>query len=344
MNKINNINNLNKKNDENQLEFENKKILLIIYYDNIISEESDIKTFEEIINKIKFNNIYFFLYVFTISKDFNFGKVRRNLYDTPMIELHKLESEKRSDLLSLITYDLEKNKKFLPQLTKNQIKELIKKTNGYPNDIYLLALFMSCCKDCEKKIINDSNIKINLEEIIFNYFLENDDIFEKNDGNMIKKIFSIFTILKLGIRDDILDIFFTKEEIELIKNRLNLIIFAENDENGKNYALDSSFRSLIKLLFIGKEYEKVFICNLKCILKKYALILRYLVHLQNCGNQNFEFHAGINNNFWFCVNGKKISSNFKSDYKNFNKSRNPSQKIYFDDVKYFIKYIRFIFR
>jgi ribosomal protein S17E len=52
-----------------------------------------------------------------------------------MIELHKLESEKRLDLLSLITYDLEKNKKFLPQLTKNQIKELIKKTNGYPNDI-----------------------------------------------------------------------------------------------------------------------------------------------------------------------------------------------------------------
>ena len=337
MNKINIINNLNKKNDENQLEFENKKILLIIYYDNIISKESEIKNFEEIINKIKFNNIYFFLYVFTISKNFNFGKVRLNLYDTPMIELHKLESEKRLDLLSLITYDLEKNNiKFLTKLTKNLIKELIKKTNGYPNDIYLLALFMSCSKDCYNKIINDSNIKINLEEIIFNYFIENDDIFEKNDGNMIKKIISIFTILKLGIRDDILDIFFAEKEIKLIKNRLNLIIFEENDEKGTNYVLDSSFRSLIKSLFIEKEYEKVFICILKSILKKYALILRYLVNSQKCGNQNFEFHAGIINNFWFSVNGKKISSNFKSDYKNFNKSRNPPQKIYFDDVKYFI--------
>ena len=253
-----------------------------------------------------------------------------------MIELHKLESEKRSDLLSLITYDLEKNKKFLTQLTKNQIKELIKKTNGYPNDIYLLALFMSCSNDCYNKIINDSNIKINLEEIIFNYFLENDDIFEKNDGNIIKKIFSIFTILKLGIRDDILDIFFTKKEIELIENRLNLIIFVEKDEKGMNYVLDSSFRSLIKSLFLGKEYEKVFKCSLKYILKKYALILRYLVNLQKCDNPNFEFHAGINNNFnnfWFSVNGK-ISSTFQKEYKKFKTNR--TQKIYFDDVKYFI--------
>ena len=232
------------------------------------------------------------------------------------------------------------NIKFLTKLKNKQIKELIIKTNGYPNDIYLLALFMSCFKDCYNKITNDSNIKINLEEIIFINFIENNennDIFEKNDDeNMIKKIFSIFTVLKLGIRDDILDIFFNKKEIDLIEKRLNLIIFAENDENGKNYVLDSSFRNLIKSLFIRKEHEKVFICSLKFILEKYALILRYLVNSQNYENKNFEFHAGINNNFnnfWFSVNGK-ISSTFQKEYKKFKTNR--TQKIYFDDVKYFI--------
>ena len=85
-----------------------------------------------------------------------------------MIELHKLEIEKRSDLFDLISYDLEKNRK-LAKLNSTQNKDLIKKTNGYPNDIYLLASFMSFFNDCYK-IINDSNIKTknkNLEEIIF---------------------------------------------------------------------------------------------------------------------------------------------------------------------------------
>jgi hypothetical protein len=354
-NKINNITNSNNKNDENQMEFDNTKILLIIYFDNIISEISDIKTFEEIINKINFNykekineiknnnkeiinknksNNICFLYVFTIAKEFNFKKVKRNLYDTPMIELHKLEMEKRSDLFDLISNDLEKNRK-ITKLISTKFKDLIKKTNGYPNDIYLLTSFMSFFNDCYK-IINESNDKTknkNLEEIIFLHFIEND---EKMFDNKIKKIFSIFTILKLGIRDDILNIFFDKKEIDLIENRLNLIIFTENDEIGKNYVMDSSFRSVVKSLLKEKEYEEEFIGNLIFILEKYALILRYLVDSRNYGNITFQFHAGINkdfNSFWFSVNGKNISSKFKKEYNEF-KSSFP--KIYFDDVKYFI--------
>jgi hypothetical protein len=218
-NKINSINNSKNEIDEDEIEFDNTKILLIIYYDNIILKESDIKAFEEIINKIKCNNFYF-LYVFTIAKEFNIENVKCNLHDTPMIKLKKLELSKRSDLFDLVCNDFEKNRK-LTKLTSTQNKDLFNKTNGYPNDIYLLILFMSCFNDCYKKIMNDSNDKTknkNLEEIIFLHFLEND---EKMFENKIKKIFSIFTILKLGIRDDILNIFFDIKEIDLIKKRLN---------------------------------------------------------------------------------------------------------------------------
>ena len=334
-NKINSINNSNKEIDEDEIEFDNTKILLIIYYDNIILKESDIKAFEEIINKIKCNNFYF-LYVFTIAKEFNIENVKRNLHDTPMIKLKKLELAKRSDLFDLISNDFEKNIK-LTKLRSTQNKDLFNKTNGYPNDIYLLILFMSCFNDCYKKIMNDSNDKTknkNLEEIIFINFLEND---EKMFENKIKKIFSIFTILKLGIRDDILNIFFDKKEIDLIKKRLNLIIFVEKDEKGKNYALDSSFRSTLKSLLKEEEYEKDFIGYLNFILEKYALILRHLVYSKNYVNKysQFQFHAGINNDFnsfWFSVNGKKISSNFKAEYQKYKSD----PEIYFDDVKYFI--------
>ena len=331
MNKIKNINNSNKKIDESQMEFDNKKILLIIYYDNIISEESDIKTFEEIVNKIKCNNIYF-LYVFTIAKEFNFGKVKRNLYDTPMIELHKLESGKRLDLFNLICYNLEKNIKKFMRPTNNQLKELLNKTNGYPNDIYLLVLFISYFKERSSKIINDSNNKKNIEEIIFMNFIENEEKF----GNKMKKIFSIFAILKLGVRDDILNLFFDEKEINLIENRLNLVILEEKDEKGKNYVLDSSFRNLVKSLLMDKKYEDELINNLNLILEKYAIILRYLVNSQKYKDKYFQFHAGENqdfNDFWFSVNEKKIRSNFQDEYEKF---KNSSGIIYFDVVKYFI--------
>ena len=57
------------------------------------------------------------------------------------------------------------------------------------------------------------------------------------------------------IREDVLQVFFEKDEISLIKNELNFIIFCEKDEKGKSYSLDSSFKDLIKEL-LNKEYEK----------------------------------------------------------------------------------------
>jgi hypothetical protein len=135
-NKINSINNSKNEIDEDEIEFDNTKILLIIYYDNIILKESDIKAFEEIINKIKCNNFYF-LYVFTIAKEFNIENVKCNLHDTPMIKLKKLELSKRSDLFDLVCNDFEKNRK-LTKLRSTQNKELFNKTNM---DILMIFIY-----------------------------------------------------------------------------------------------------------------------------------------------------------------------------------------------------------
>lgn len=312
-NKIKNIK-LNIKNDENQMEIDNELILLIIYYDKIISEERDIKIFEEIIRKLKDNNIKY-LFVFTIAKNFRIERVKHNLYDTPTIELNKLDYEKRMDLFNLISYKR--------KITKNKIKELVNMINGYPNDIFLLVLFTSCFNDYYNIVKNMKQDKNTLEKLIFTKFIE-------KFGEKMKKVLSIFTILRLGIRGDILNKFFKEEEINFIENTLDLLIYVENDEKGKNYIMDSSFRSLVKSILM-ENYKEEFLIYLCFILKNYALIFRYLVHSNK--SKTSEFHAAIHSYFWFSVNEKKIRSQFKTDFEQFKKS---SPKIYFDEVKYFI--------
>jgi hypothetical protein len=220
-------------NDDNQLENDLTKILLIINTDFIITDENDVFILEDLINRIK-DKKFSYLFAFTINKKFNFAQIKNKLQRrTPMIELDKLQQDKRLNLF----YSINTKKK--DHLKKQE--EIIKKTNGFPNEIYLRTLFIKCFFDEIKNIDVD---KIT-NEFIFK------KIFQKYKVN---KIFSIFTN-KIGIREDVLQVFFEKDEISLIKNELNFIIFCEKDEKGKSYSLDNSFKDLIKEL-LNKEYEK----------------------------------------------------------------------------------------
>ena len=301
--------------DENQFDFEEKKILLIINLDYVIYDENDISTMEELINKIK-DKHFNYLFAFTINNDIPIQRIKKKLSRTPLIELGKLENTKRKNLFHSIIYNL-KNKESI----KKKGEELIKYANGYPNDIYLSILFINCF--CEE--LNNLNIDKIKNDIIFSKLID-------KYGNKIKKIFSIFTILKLGIREDILTMFFLKEEIDFIKKELKYIIFEEIDENGKNYYIDNSYKDLIQNILTQKYYNE-FLKYLMVVLKNYSIVLRYLVnHSKYPYNFCFQFHAGINKGFWLSVNELDFKEKFKKDYEDF---ENKKINIYFDEVKYF---------
>ena len=303
--------------EENQSETDMKKILLIINFDDPINDEDYVKYFEILISKVKDKYINY-LFAFSIYKNLLFPNIKKKLYNIPLIELKKLDMDYRIDLYNLINYDLKKQNK---KLFKSKEKELMNKTNGYPNGIYLMTLYINCFY--EK--INNTNID---ELSVGNIFKS---LIEKYEKKM-KKILSIFAILKLGIRDDILDLFFDKEEINFIINDLKYIIFVEKDDHGKNYMLDSSFKMIIRKI-MEEKYQNEYINYLYLILKNYAIIFRYLVNYsQYPYDICFEFHAGINKAFWFSVNEIMYKEKFLREYEKFKKL---GRKIYFDDVKYF---------
>jgi len=315
INKKNQIKENMKVDEDNQLELEEKKILLIINIDYIILDENDIFTLEELINKIK-DKYFNYLYAFTISRELSFSNIKKKLLRTPLIELDKLENQKRLNLFYSISYNL--NNK---ELIKKQEEALVKNTNGYPNDIYLKTLYINCCYD----EVNNIDFDKLTNDYIFNKLIE-------KYSKKFKKIISIFTILKLGIREDIFPIFFNEEEIKFIKKELNYLIFVEIDKKGKNYFIDSSYKKLIIKIFL-KKYLEEFSNNLIFILKNYAIIFRYLVNHTNYPyNICFEFHAGINRDFWFSINESSYNKKFMQEYKNFENIKN---EIYFDNVKYY---------
>ena len=305
--------------DENQSEFDEKKILLIINIDYIICDENDISIFEELIGKIN-DNYFHYLLAFTINNNLSFIKAKKKLQKSPLIELGKFEFDKRQNLFYLINYYLKNIK-----LPKAKEDKLIKSSNGFPNQIYLRALFINLFKE----EINNLDFDALTNEIIFNKLIE-------KYGKKIKKIFSVFSILKLGIREDILQIFFDIEEIDFIKKNLKYLIFEEIDEidekEKKNYTIDSSFKDLI-IEIMRVKYPEEFLSYLNLILKNYAIIFRYLVdHTNYPYNFCFEFHAGINKGFWLSVNDSSCNKKFFKEYKNF---KDNNREIYFDEVKYF---------
>ena len=302
---------LNINDDDNR--FENK-ILLIINFNYIITDKNDVSILESLINKIKDKYINY-LYCFTISRELEFPVVEQKLRKTRMIVLDKLEDEKRLN----IYYNLkEKNESFEKE------KEIIKKTNGLPNEIFLRATYIKCFYE-EINIIDINKLT---NEIIIQ------KIIEKYEKIKITKIFSIFTILKLGIREDVLNMFLENNEIKFIQNELKNMIFYETDKYGKNYTIDSSFKDIIENILLKDKYRSDFLSYLNLIFKNYSLIFRYLVNNSNYPyNICFQFHAGINKGFWSSVNESKLKDKFEQEYKKLELKDNTI--IYFDDVKYF---------
>ena len=77
----------------------------------------------------------------------------------------------------------------------------------------------------------------------------NDFINETQKEFKLKNILQIFYILKFGLRDDILHIFFEEKEIDEIKNNLNYLIIVEADSNGNNYLIDGFFKEKLKIIY-----------------------------------------------------------------------------------------------
>ena len=223
-------------NNDNQLENNMIKILLIININFVITEENDAFILEEYINKIQ-DKQFSYLYAFSINEKLKFAQIKNKLRRTPMIELDKLQQEKRMNLYFSISSNLKTKYNFKQQ------EEIIKKTNGYPNEIYLRTLYI---KHFFKEVKNIDIDKLT-NEVIFK------KIFDQY-GKRVIKIFSFFTNNSV-IREDVLNIYFEKEEINLIKNELSFIIFCERDDKGKNYSLDSSFKGIIKEL-LNSDYKK----------------------------------------------------------------------------------------
>ena len=152
----------------------------------------------------------------------------------------------------------------------------------------------------------------------------------------LDKILSIFYILKLGLRKDILDLFFTSDEIKIIKGQLNYIITSEVDSKGKYYFMDTYFYSKIKK-YLNKYLNDKNKLNsyIKIILSNYAYIFRYLVNNSKVHYEIYkEFHAGINQGLWSNI----YNSSFNEEYNEIIKQIK-EKKIFFDEERYYYNII-----
>ena len=292
-------------------DFENKKILIIVYFNFVVK---NIEKFEQFINESYKESYkdYYFLYAFTEEKD----KIIPLNYVS--IQLNKFKNYQEQKLLKyLINSDDEK------KIQNIEITDY----NMCPNDIYLKALYITLYGDEKDKFKKD---KAELIKKVLDY--------NKSDKINIKKIFCIFCLLKYGISKDFLPFLFsknTKEYIDFIEDKLKYIIFVEKNEKETIYKMDNSYINLIreKKIFLENEYYKdIYKENIKLIIKKYSLFFRYLVK-----NSKFpydisvEFHAGVSNEFW------QDNTTFKNDDDNFSEElneKNKNNEFYFDDVIY----------
>ena len=296
-----------------------QKILLIIVFNFIIY---DFRNVEDAIKNIqnKYSNCIF-LCSCTIE---NFIEQK----DSNKIKLDKL---KKNSVMSLLEYI---NEELFDYKEKKSIKELqkLKKLSDYPNYFFLEAMYFK--KFGNEKLFKQKYLNYNKTNAVE---LLNDFINDTQKEFKLKNILPIFYILKLGIRDDILHIFFDEKEIDSIKNNLNYLIVCEADSNGNNYLFDGFFREKLKIILEEnyrnkndkkKEDYKNYLLK---VLENYAKIFRYIVN-----NSDFpynlckEFHAGINQGFWFSIYNTK----FKSLYDSFLENEN-NKNIYFDDIRYF---------
>ena len=374
------INNIN--NDNENTGFENKNILIIIYFNFIIRGDNDIKSLEKIIREL--NESFYYLFVFTISKTIKRKDKNKQLINFSSIELkpfgeqekknkekifnNLLKIERNIENLNLInellnetkgwihcttfenkifqekkickdTIIKNKKKKNNNQQNKERQEEAEKQTkdnknevnnNGCseacpydcpgdkaksPNDIYLMALYINLFS-------KNKNIKEEMKNMPHSQIIREILNYEQNDIN-IKTIFSIFCILKFGISDDILKLFFNDKEIKFIKENLNYLIFVEKNKNESIYYMDNSYIDLVMQILID-EFEDTLLTSLKSILKNYALIFKHIAyHSDFPYNIIMQLHP--QNDFW------EPNDDLNKEYEDFEKKH---KQFFFDDVVY----------
>ena len=316
-----------KSNDSSIIEGEfisgfSQKILLIVIFNSLIKEKSEFRNIEDTINSIAHKNSnIIFLYTCNVE---NFMIEQKGL------DRVKLDKLKNNNVLSFLDYINEEIFDYKEKKNSKKFKKL-KKLSDYPNYFLLEAMYIKKFgseKALKQKYLNDN--KTDAVELL------KDFIDEAGKEFNLKNILPIFYIIKLGLRDDILHIFFEEREIADIKNNLNYLVTYETDSEGNNYYIDGYFiQKLEKILedkYKTKNNKKDF-CKkyLLKIMENYAKIFRYIVNFSDfVYNLCKEFHAGINQGFWFSL----YDSNFKDKYENFLKKQN-QRKIYFDDIRYF---------
>jgi len=355
------------KDNENKIDYDIKKILIIVYFNFVIKREN-LKNLEQLINES--NNNYYFLYTFTINQNIENIK-KKKIINFSSIILDEVDKEMTYKILNKIL------KKPNLNINEKTIKEIFEETKGCPNQRKYGCLYgekkdqkrdkeqkeekkceygcnsecpYNCPNGCPKKTPNTPN-DIYLRALYINLFSDkiknNEKIESKRMSNInilldildykdrdkkykelnIKKIFAIFSILKFGINEDILEYLLKGQKKFIDDYLLNYIIFKEKNENETLYFIDSSFSGIIIRILQRDKNEKELIDYLELILKYYALIFRYLVNYSKFPYDiSCQFHPGIKNEFW-----NKASISFKKEYEDFEQKK---PKIFFDDVVY----------
>ena len=312
------IEQMNKKFLENNNDKE--KALLILNFNFLFDEKNKIGNIEKIINTYKDNNQKI-TFLYTCTFDIKENEKWKNISNKNSIKIEILRKNK--DVPNLLNSIIEES---FDSKTKNDFLKL-KKVSEYPSFFFLQALYFKKFNEV-KMIINNNHINNELQKkLLYDFITKVDKEFKLN------KILPIFYILKLGIREDILNIFFRENEIDIIKNNLIYFIRSEGDSNGKNYLIDGYFKYLLEQIYqddknISKDFYKL---NLLKILENYSKIFRYTINFEDFPyDLTQEFHAGINQGIWYDL----YDNNFKEKYKKFCE-KYKEKKIYFDDVRYF---------
>ena len=292
-----------------------ENILLIIYFNGVITK----KNINEIINEImkerelKNKNIkFYYLFVFTYESE------KKN--ENEIIEERQiLTSNEVSDILELTDFI---------QFDANDAKDLynycINKNDYYNNDniFGLIDNIFNNDNNKDKKPIKINNVYLVFIVINLKLYQNESDIIDKskkiifeNDKNTIKEIiekimkkkdmkdiienlFIYLHILENGVEKKFLQFLLNIREkdtkkIDTIKIILNGLIIVENNENGEIFKLDNTFRELIGEILKDKINGKII-----QVWKYYIIILKKIAEGYEY-NKILDFNALIENYFWY---------------------------------------------
>ena len=242
------------------------KKLIIVAFDTMIQNEKTVTLIEEIFVELKnkYRTFSFLVCLTFLSFD---NKFNPN-FKLPQLNLNKL-SVKSSTCLFNMMLNLLPNK---IHLIKSKVEEIVKSSNGLPNEIYLRAGYLA--------IVGDKISSLKTTDIIHEMMnLENKE-----------RILVLFTILKKGISKTELNLIIG---IENLKKNRDLIIskYFSKILNEHMYVIDNSFTKYILLY----AHPKIVLKLLTNILKIYSGILRNVL----LNNKNTDgLYEGINKGIW----------------------------------------------